>query len=469
MSAGRVLASRYELIEELGHGGMGSVWRARSLSYSAEVAVKLIAPELMASQEALSRFRCEAEAAAAIRSTHVVQILDYGVDDDTPYLVMELLKGESLAKRLERAYALTPSQTSSILGQVARALSIAHKLGIVHRDMKPDNIFLVSEDDDEIAKVLDFGIARNKSGMAGGGVHTQTGTLLGTPFYMSPEQATAQGVDHLTDIWSFGIIAFQCLTGRRAFDGTSFLEVGTAICKDPMPVPSQVASVPDGFDEWFSHTAARPRNERFQTIKAAAEALSAVCARPSMSSVANLGDTVVCTGPPAPVPGSNPSAGNGPTTVGPSSRSLPGVSAPVRRSKVMLTLAALSVALVGAVFGVHIRKNAGTATASAPVVQAPSSERDTITQPAPSALLETLETPTPSALAEESVVSPRADAGHDPISAEKSTRPNHAARASANHSNPQFGAASAAPGSPARAATPPPNKPASANPFSGID
>ena len=131
--------------------------------------MKLIDPEFVASSEAVARFRREAQASAAIRSTYVVQILDHGVDNGTPFIAMELLKGESLAQRLERLGKLSPELSAHILGQVARALALAHSHGIVHRDMKPDNIFLVREDDEDVGKVLDFGIARHRGALGESG------------------------------------------------------------------------------------------------------------------------------------------------------------------------------------------------------------------------------------------------------------------------------------------------------------
>jgi serine/threonine-protein kinase len=229
---------------------MGSVWRAQDLNLGAEVAIKLMDPRLVESSEAISRFRREAQAAAAIRSTYVVQILDHGVDQGAPYIAMELLTGESLAQRIQHQGALSPAHTSRLLGHVGRALSLAHEYGIVHRDMKPENVFLVHEGDEFIGKVLDFGIARRSGGLAeSGGLKTSTGALLGTPYYMSPEQATGQSVDHRTDIWSYGAIAFECLLGRHAFDADSLGELFHSICMAPMPVPSQQGSVPPGFDE----------------------------------------------------------------------------------------------------------------------------------------------------------------------------------------------------------------------------
>lgn len=280
MTVGLVLSARYRLVRQLGAGGMGSVWLANDLTLNADVAVKLIDPVFAESVEAVERFRQEAQSAAYIRGIHVVQILDYGVDQGRPYIAMELLTGEDLAQRLDRVHVLGALETADILGQVARALSVAHSRGIIHRDLKPENVFLVREGDEEVAKVLDFGIARRANGLSDSSVSkTRTGSMLGTPYYMSPEQATAQPVDHTTDIWSFGVLAFQCLTGRQAFEGESVGALFHAICILPLPVPSQVANVPDGFDAWFARAVSRDRAERFSTVREAAESLWKLCGR----------------------------------------------------------------------------------------------------------------------------------------------------------------------------------------------
>ncbi|HET9929967.1 MAG TPA: serine/threonine-protein kinase [Polyangiaceae bacterium] len=279
MDAGRVLAGRYRLVSKLGSGGMGTVWSAHDLHLNADVAVKLIDPKLMSSPEALVRFRREAQAAATIRSTHVVQIFDHGVDGQEPFIAMELLHGESLAERLTRVGRLPPEVTARLLGQVARALALAHQRNIVHRDMKPDNIYLVHEGDEDIAKVLDFGIARAQ-GLAEGGpaeVATRTGAVLGTPFYMSPEQANAHALDARTDIWAFGVIACECLTGRRPFSADTLAALFHAICMAPPPVPSSLGAVPEGFDAWFARATARNLGERYASIREAADDLKHVC------------------------------------------------------------------------------------------------------------------------------------------------------------------------------------------------
>ncbi|MGE5783848.1 MAG: protein kinase domain-containing protein [Myxococcales bacterium] len=304
MHEGLVLSERYQLVESLGSGGMGSVWRANDLRLGGEVAVKLMDPKLTDSQEALGRFRREAQAAAAIRSTYVVQIFDYGVDGDMPFIAMELLRGESLAARLKRVGQLKPPELGHILGHVGRALELAHSKGIVHRDLKPENIYLVREGDEDVGKMLDFGIARNVGAFSAlEGLKTQTGTVLGTPFYMSAEQVSGQAVDHLTDIWSFGVIAWECLLGRRAFDGDSFGALYQGICVTELPVPSLYGPVPPGFDAWFARTVSRDRALRYQSIREATDDLRSLCGQYSE--------------PPRVVTGSNNAAALGPERIEP--------------------------------------------------------------------------------------------------------------------------------------------------------
>jgi serine/threonine-protein kinase len=281
---GPVLAGRYQLISQLGQGGMGSVWRAVHKELGTPAAVKLIDPIIASNPEALARFKREAQAAASLRSSNVVQILDYGVDLGTPYIVMELLDGENLAMRLARGGRLSPEATASILSQVGRAVSKAHGAGIVHRDLKPDNIFIVREGEDEIAKVLDFGIAKQthtRETMTHG-VQTQVGTMLGTPYYMSPEQVSGKReVDHRTDVWALAVIAFECLVGRRPFEADMLGALLLAICTEELPVPSKYAAVPAGFDEWFARGTQRNPDLRFQSVREALGALRSVCLGPA--------------------------------------------------------------------------------------------------------------------------------------------------------------------------------------------
>lgn len=275
--AGRVLAGRYQLESQIGMGGFGTVWRAQHLVLEAPVAVKLIDPEIAEDPRAIERFLREAKALASLRSPHVVQILDYGVEDQQPFMAMELLEGESLAERIERLGRLPAEQMVRVVVHVARAISRAHEAGVVHRDLKPENVFLVQNDDDEIAKVLDFGVAKIAEGrMTLNGTATRTGALIGTPFYMSPEQALGnKEIDFRSDLWSLGVIAFESITGKRPFSSDGLGELMLQITVRELPVPSAFGAVPPGFDEWFARAMNRDPEGRFGSAREMAEALRA--------------------------------------------------------------------------------------------------------------------------------------------------------------------------------------------------
>jgi serine/threonine-protein kinase len=271
----RVLAGRYRLDARLGAGGMGAIWRAEHLVLKAPVAVKLIDRDAVPDDDTMARFLREAQAAATLRSPHVVQIIDYGVDGKIPFMVMELLEGENLAQRLKRMRRLSRQETARILTQVGRAVQRAHEAGIVHRDLKPENVFLVRNEDDEIAKVLDFGVAKlERSNLGAEGTRTRTGSILGTPYYMSPEQAQGnKTVDYRSDLWSLGVIAFECIVGRRPFFSDGLGDLVLTICVRDLPVPSDSAPVPLGFDAWFSRACHREPGQRFQSARELTEGL----------------------------------------------------------------------------------------------------------------------------------------------------------------------------------------------------
>jgi len=257
---------------------MGSVWYAEHLSLHASVALKLIDTPAIPDPMSTERFLREARLAAALRSPHVVQILDHGVDAGAPYIVMELLEGESLATRLERVGRLSAAETARMIQHVARAMTRAHEAGIIHRDLKPENVFIVRNDDEEIYKVFDFGIAKVETPALGGvGAATRTGSLLGTPSYMSPEQAEGvKALDQRADIWALGVIAYRCLLGRLPFAETTLPQLILAICARPLPIPSHHGAVPDGFDAWFARVCARSPADRFDSARKASIELSAV-------------------------------------------------------------------------------------------------------------------------------------------------------------------------------------------------
>ncbi len=272
---GLQVADRFRLERELGRGGMGSVWLARHTGLDILCAIKFIDQQGRDSTELRARFEREARSAAQLKSPHVVQILDYGVWQEHPYIAMEYLEGEDLAARLDTAWVLTPEQTCQIIGQVAKALMKAHAAGIVHRDLKPENVFLVRDGDEEVAKVLDFGIAKSSS-MAMVDTGTKTGSLLGTPYYMSPEQARGvKSIDHRSDLWSLAVMVYQCVTGQLPFESEGLGDVLAKIMYEPLPVPSEVKpDVPKAFDVWWKRASSRKAEERFQSAKELSEELA---------------------------------------------------------------------------------------------------------------------------------------------------------------------------------------------------
>jgi eukaryotic-like serine/threonine-protein kinase len=273
-----LVAGKYQLLGMIGRGGMGSVWEGRHITLGTRVAIKFIETDHASSVEARQRFDNEARAAATIQSKYAIQIFDHGVlADGKPYIVMEFLSGEPLDKRLERLRALPLQDAAHILHQVAKGLGRAHERGIIHRDLKPENIFLVRDEDEggEIAKVLDFGIAKMTSDSMAISNSTKTGAILGTPYYMSPEQARGlKNIDHRSDIWSFAVIAFRCVTGRLPFDGESVGDLLVKICVSPLPRPSEInPNLPQTFDGWFSRCLDREPMNRFPTVQEASMSL----------------------------------------------------------------------------------------------------------------------------------------------------------------------------------------------------
>jgi serine/threonine-protein kinase len=267
------------LVRRLGAGGMGSVWVADHLSLHTQVVVKFIAVELAAREEAVERFSREAAAAAQVKSPHVVQMFDHGVTQDgIAFIVMELLEGVDLGKHLAARKRLSIGETASVISQVCKALARAHERGIVHRDIKPDNIFLCSSPDGEtFVKLLDFGIAKGNVTLSGSS-GTKTGATIGTPFYMSPEQIVgAKNVDGRADLWSLGVVAYECLLGVRPFHGEVFGELAIRIHSGPIPVPSEVdPGLPRAFDQWFARACARDVANRFGSAKELGDSLALV-------------------------------------------------------------------------------------------------------------------------------------------------------------------------------------------------
>ena len=270
----------YRAISLLGEGGMGAVYLAEHPAIGRRVAVKVLHKNYIRDENLLTRFLNEARAANAIRHPNIIEILDSGtIADGTPFLVMELLEGESLGTRIRREGALPIQSAVEFCYQTASALGAAHKKGIVHRDLKPDNLFVVPDPHDperERIKVLDFGIAKLQQS-ANDSVKTRTGTLMGTPIYMSPEQCRGtKTVDHRTDIYSLGIIFFEMLCGQPPFVSEGFGELVNMHLNVAPPAPStQNANVSPTLDAIVLKMLSKNPDERFADMGELMTALKA--------------------------------------------------------------------------------------------------------------------------------------------------------------------------------------------------
>ena len=265
----------YEVTAPLGSGGMGEVYRARDTRLGRDVAVKVLPAALSADPERLRRFEQEARATGILDHPNIIAIHDIGTHEGSPYVVTELLEGETLRERIN-GVALPPRKAIDYAGQVARGLAAAHERGIVHRDLKPENLFVTR---DGRVKILDFGLAKLKGIEALTDSETRTagdvaepgtgaGTVLGTVGYMSPEQVRARPVDHRSDIFSFGAVLYEMLSGRRAFRGSSAVETMNAILKeDPPDLSDTNRNLPPALERIVGHCLEKNPEERFQSAR----------------------------------------------------------------------------------------------------------------------------------------------------------------------------------------------------------
>ena len=236
---GRTISGKYAITRLIGKGGMGAVYEAENLGIGKMVALKFVDREFAKDETVASRFAREARAASAIESAHIVTVFDAGMDEGRPFLVMELLRGEDLGTRLRRMGRIAPTDALHIVAQVLRGLARAHATGIIHRDLKPDNVFLVDSDGDPLfAKIVDFGISKIQRASSGTAplALTQKGTVIGTPLYMSPEQAQAlPDIDGRADLYSVGAILFESMAGAPPHNGNNYEQVILSICMNDAP------------------------------------------------------------------------------------------------------------------------------------------------------------------------------------------------------------------------------------------
>ncbi|HVE98545.1 MAG TPA: protein kinase [Mycobacteriales bacterium] len=262
----RLLNDRYRLLDLIATGGMGEVWRARDEMLERDVAIKALKREYADDETFIARFQGEAKHTANLTHPGIATVFDYGEDAGTSYLVMELVEGEPLSAMIRREGRLDPLTTLTIVGQAALALHAAHAAGVIHRDIKPGNLLIAP---DLTTKVTDFGIAWAAAAVP----LTLTGTVLGTAHYLSPEQGTGADVTPASDVYSLGVVAYECLAGRRPFEGGSAVSIALAHVQDePPPLPDDV---PGDVRTLIEQALAKEPTERFTTAAAFARAVTA--------------------------------------------------------------------------------------------------------------------------------------------------------------------------------------------------
>ena len=273
--AGYIIDDRFQLIRVIGEGGMGSVFLARQLQVDRDVVVKVLKPELCNNDEQVERFKREAMLACKLKHPNSVLTYDFGIDQGVPYIVMEYLEGVSLADLLHQRRRLGVEETVKILTQVCLSLREAHDKGMVHRDLKPENIHILNEPErPNLVKVLDFGIAKlitshpdaSKSNLTKGDI------IFGTPQYMAPEQIRGKDLDARADIYSLGVILYQCLTGRLPYDSSTVVDILTQHLTQPIPtptlddMPALTSAELKGFNQLLRMSMAKRPDERITDV-----------------------------------------------------------------------------------------------------------------------------------------------------------------------------------------------------------
>src|SRR6266404_5152581 len=277
----RTKLGRYEIRSKIGEGGMGEVYRARDEKLNRDVAIKVLPATFSQNADRLRRFEQEAQAVGALNHPNILAVYDVGMHDNAPYVVSELLEGETLRQRIGGS-ALAPRRAIDYALQIAHGLAAAHERGIVHRDLKPDNIFITK---DGRVKILDFGIAKltqaegsqSQTDIPTRRVDTGPGIVIGTVGYMSPEQIRGKGVDHRSDIFSFGAILYEMLSGRRAFYGDSAADTMSAILKeDPPDLSDTNQKISPALERLVNHCLEKNPESRFHSASDLAFALEAI-------------------------------------------------------------------------------------------------------------------------------------------------------------------------------------------------
>src|SRR6185436_10107509 len=294
---GEVVGEKYRLVRLLGEGGMGSVYEARHDVIGRRFAVKFLHAELAQHPEILARFRREAQAAGSLENENIAAVTDFGSSPDgAPYIVMEFLEGQDLAKVLAQSGPLPIQRAATILIQVCRGLFAAHGRGIVHRDLKPENLLLQTRGDGgDLVKILDFGIAKLKSTEHRPEAATRTGITLGTPYYMPPEQARGQKeLDERADIYALGVILFELLSGQKPHNGENYNAILYSILMGAAPrIEAFRPDLPPELAKVVHRAMAGEAKDRYQTVSELASALAPFTGRamtpaPTLSSASTV-------------------------------------------------------------------------------------------------------------------------------------------------------------------------------------
>jgi len=408
---GSLLGGKFRIERLLGAGAMGTVYAIDHELTRHKRALKLLHPAVQNIPDIVRRFLNEASAAGRAGNPHLVETFDAGtLPSGEPYVVMELLEGETLGAVLRRDRVLDPALAAELVAQAAEGMEAAHRAGIIHRDLKPENLFVTLRDRGPFIKIMDFGVSKFATGSSSGMRGTQAGMVYGSPAYMSPEQLTAQAdVDRRTDVFALGVVLFECLTGTLPFDGPTVEVLMVKVLRgDVPPIDSLRPGLPPGLIEVVGRALASNRDERIPTAQALAEALAPFRALPARDASDLAFAATMASGPPQVMASPPPSR----PPILPS-----GVLRPRRGLLGVLAIAALLVASGTAYFlarSTPVAVEGATAFPSTPMRIAPAAQVAPAALPAPAALSAT-------AASSEPVPLPTAAPSRQPVNLQKAS------------------------------------------------